>query len=215
MVACCIHGQERERKFLLYVNGAYSQNKTYNLPLSNETRSGKISAGMYRKVNNYFYAGIALAYEKTKEYQDNLIDNYTTPSYNSAISAYHSKYEISRIVSTINFKFCKNLTERWTIGTNVITGYEFTESMNSIHSIITISGSDGDPFYVSDYYEMSNQQGIVFMFQPEMTYYVTHWIGVSAQFNFYRFDSVNTSQFFFAKDSEDIMWSAGVIFPIK
>jgi hypothetical protein len=219
MVACSLNGQDHERKFLVYANGAYSQHKANSLsqPIgySEELSGGKISAGTYWKVNNFFYAGIALEYEKTKEYTRNNIDNYTTPSDNSAISTYHSKFEKSKIVPTINFKFCKNLTERFTFGANVITGYEFMETMNLDHSVITISSSDGIPFFVSNHYEMSNKQGIVFMLQPELAYYVTNWLGISAQLDFYTFDSVNASQFFFAKDSRDIMRSVGIIFPIN
>jgi hypothetical protein len=50
---------------------------------------------------------------------------------------------------------------------------------------------------------------------PELVYYVTDCLGVSAEFNFFTYDVMHASQFFFAMDSNDIMWSFGIVFPIK
>jgi len=220
VLACGSYGQDRERKFFLYTNGAFSQHKTNDMypttGYSSELKKGgKITAGIYGKVNDFIYAGIGLEYMKQHEYNDNMIDNFSSPSNSQAHFTYHTKYERSKIIPSINFKFLKNLTNRFSIGLNVLAGYEFTKTMDEYISFILVNYPESDPlFLVSNYNNTSNKQGVYFMIQPELIYYVSNWFGISSQVNFYTFDAVNASQFFFATNSNDIMWSFGLVFAI-
>lgn len=220
ILACNSFGQDRERKFLVYSNGAFSQHKTndgYPTTVnSSDLKGWKISAGMYGKLNDFIYVGIGCEYSKHKEYKDDRIDNFSSPSNSQALFAYHSKYERSKIIPSINFKFLKNITNRFSIGLNVLTGYEFTKTMDEYVSFIEVNYPESDPlFLVSSYNNTSDKQGIYFSLQPELIYYVSNWLGISSQVNFYTFDAVNASQFLFATNSNDIMWSVGIFVPIK
>jgi hypothetical protein len=219
MVACKIYGQDHERKILVYANGAYSQHKANHVMglagYNTELKGGKISVGMYRKVNSFLYAGIELGYEERNEFRHNTIDNFTNPSDNSAYFNNHSKHEESKIIPTVNFKFFKNPIDRLSFGLNVLTGYGFTKKMDESIAAIVIGNQPQNPFFLNSYYNSSNEQGIYFRLQPEIVYFVYSWLGVSAEFNLYTYDAVNASQFFIATNSNDIMWSFGVVFPIK
>jgi hypothetical protein len=216
LMACMIYGQDHERKYLVYANGAYSQYKTdpyYGTTgFSTELKGGKISVGMYRKVNNFLYAGIGLGYQERNEYKHIDIDNFTNLSNNSAFFSDHTKSEESKITPTINFNFYKNLTDRFYIGLNVLTGYGFTKKIDEYFALIVVNNPD---YFLSSYNNTSYKQGIYFSIQPELIYYVSNWMGISAQFNFFTFDSINASQLFFATNSNDIMWSLGIVFPIN
>lgn len=218
-MACTIYSQDHERKILIYANGAYSQHKTdlVNGPVGyhTELKGGKISVGMYRKVNNFLYAGIELGYEERNEFRHNTIDYFTDPSNNSAFFNNHTKFEESQIIPTINFKFFKNPTDRLSFGLNVHTGYGFTKKTDESFAVIVIGNQPQDPYFLNGYNNTSNNEGIYFRLQPEIVYYVSAWLGISAQINFFTFDSVNASQFFFAPNSNDIMWSFGIVFPIN
>jgi hypothetical protein len=219
VMACTIHGQNHERKIMIYANGAYSQNKinTSNglMKLSTELKGGKISFGISGKVNAFIYAGIGLGYMKRTEDKNYDIDQFTGPSGNYAYLHNPSKSEETKITPTVNLKFFKNISGRFSIGLNIVAGYEFTKKMDEYFAAILVSYPDNNPFFLSTNNNESTTQGISIIIQPELVYYITDWLGVSAEFNFFTYDALHASQFFFAMDSNDIMWSFGIIFPIK
>lgn len=219
-MVCPLNGQQHERKILVFANGAYSQhlNDRYDGPssLSAELRGGKFSVGIYGKVNSFFYAGIGLGYETRMEYKEDAIDNLSGPSENYAFLRHNSKSEVTCIYPALNFKLFKTIGDRFYIGLNILTGYKFTETTDESYAIIHVSNSDTSPFIMNVYNSnISDKQGISLALQPELTYYLTSWMGISAGINFYTYDAVNASQFFFARCSNDIMWSVGVVFPIN
>jgi hypothetical protein len=219
IMACTIYGQDHERKVLVYANGAYSQNKTNTsnglMKLSTELKGGKISFGISHKVNTFLYAGIGLGYTKRTEDKNYDIDQFTDPSGNYAYLHNPSKSEETKITPTVNFKFFKNISDCFSIGLNVMSGYEFTKKMDEYFAAILVSYPDNNPFFLSTNNNESTKQGISLIIQPELVYYVTDWLGFSAEFNFFTFDALHASQFFFATNSNDIMWSFGMVFPIN
>jgi hypothetical protein len=219
VLASAIYGQDHERKILVYANGAYSQNKTNtsdgHMKLSSELKGEKISFGISGKINTFLYAGIGLGYGKRKEFRDYDIDQLTDPSGNHAYLNNPSKSEESKITPSVNLKFFKNISDRFSLGLNVIAGYEFTKKMDEYLAGILVSYPDVNSIFLSTNHNESTKQGISLIIQPELVYYVTDWLGVSAEFNFFTYDALHASQFFFALNSNDIMWSFGIVFPIK
>jgi hypothetical protein len=219
IMGCAIHGQVPERKILVYANGAYSQDKTNTsiglLQLSTELKGEKISLGISGKVNTFMYAGIGLGYAKSKEYRDYDIDQLKDPGGNYAYFHNPSKSEESKIFPTVNLKFFKNISDHFCLGLHVNAGYEFTKRVDEYLAGIHVSYPDVSPLFLSANHNESSKQGIYLNIQPELVYYVTDWLGFSAEFNFFTYDALHASQFFFATNSNDIMWSFGIVFPIK
>ncbi len=206
-----IYCQENLQKYEFSVGGNYRTTtnginvETYKTNIKSNT--AKFELGINRAISNTIMIGIAMDYLNRNEqfdYQYYNIDNIFV------IEGFPGK-KITTIIPSVNVKYVKVLTENFIVGLNLYNGYGFSTSkpysltdlkVNFQARVLSNSRTGYKKTISESFYTIS--------IAPEACYYIAKSIGIKLKGELFRFDTIDKTQFFFKRKSNQIIWTLGV-----
>jgi hypothetical protein len=213
-----LFSQDLERKYLINLTGGYNKRSddiSYG-GTSNETKTivGKAQIGIYYKLNSFLYFGVGFEYQKWKEESDNGYYYHDDNNNNTFIFYVNPSVERVALLPSLNFKLWQNITNKFFVGLNIINAYGFITMKEKYTAIMAVDNPVDFLHITTLYNDEYDKTCYTFILEPELMYYFSDRLGLTVQIDFFKFDTIDKGQFFFATKSNDVFWSIGLNFGI-
>ena len=221
-----LNGQNSERQFLIDISGGYQIHQN-NVSIGDDinfakTKSGKVALGINYKVNKFLYIGVGLEYMNWNSQQENHHYNVDDANNNTFLFVTNNNHRNSIFLPSLNAKLFHFISDKWFIGLNIKNGYGFMNTKDDNMAIMqsyytgnqVVSPSNIVPIN-SGYNKDIDRKYYTLSLEPELIYFITKKVGLKMQVVGCRFDSENSSQFFFSSKSDEIFWTVGISLALK
>jgi hypothetical protein len=214
-----MYSQELDRKYIIDFTGGFEK-QTDEISMGGidneiENIGFKIKFDIYRKLNDFLNIGIGCEYQNLKQESKNSFIYQDDVNKNTFALINIPVVESKSVLPSVNLKFHQNITNKFSVGLNVINGYGFINISEEYIAAMGAKFPTSFPGFVQSNTENTDKTYYALIIEPEIAYYISDNLGFTAQLDIFKFDTMNNSQFFFYTKTNEISWSLGLIISIK